>query len=158
MSTSREAMGAAGAGDSAGVGASGTGGAAAVSGAAEEAITKVGRVGGSGRPGIFLASAFRGLASACLTAPDKSEGVEGQTCQVLDRIEELLAETGADPAGIVMAQVWLQRIEDAEEFAAAWNAWLGERPAPALSLVQAPAAGYDSLVEIRAYAVRAERR
>lgn len=115
-------------------------------------LRKTGRVAGSGRPGIFLGSAVPGLASACLTALDKSLDVQGQARQILEEIDRLLTELGGDPQQILFAQVWLLSIDDAEEFAAAWNAWLGGRPAPALSVVQAPAASRSSQVEIRAYA------
>lgn len=117
-------------------------------------ITKAGRVAGSGRPGIFLASAHGGLASACLTAPDKSDDVNGQTEQILRRVTELLEEVGSGKEHLVMAQVWLLSIQDIEEFSQAWNEWIGTVSAPALSVVEAPAAGRTSLVEIRVYAVR----
>lgn len=119
-------------------------------------ITKAGRVTAPGAPGIHLASAHGGLASACLTAPDKSLDVEGQSRQILETIDDLLAEVGGDPRQIVMAQVWLLSIDDAEDFARAWNDWLGDRPVPALSVVQASAASRSSQVEIRAYAATLE--
>lgn len=118
------------------------------------AITKAGPVSGAGVPGIHLASAHGAFASACLTASDKSQGVSGQTAEILARITELLEAVGSHKRHLVMAQVWLLRIDDIEAFSAAWNDWIGDGPAPALSVVEAAASRRDSLVEIRAYAVR----
>ena len=116
------------------------------------AISKRGRISGAGSPGIFLASASSSIASACLTAPDKSMGVSGQTWQILDSIHELIQQCGGDPGRMLMVQVWLLDIDDIADFASVWNEWIGEAEPPALSVVQAPAARSDCLVEIRAYA------
>lgn len=115
-------------------------------------VTKAGRIQGGGSPGIYLASAAKGLASFCATASDKSLDAAGQTHEILTRAEEYLAELGADKNHLVMTQVWLLDMEELEGFTTAWQQWLGDTEPPALSIVGASAASHDSLVEIRVYA------
>ncbi len=115
-------------------------------------VTKVGEISGPGSPKIFLGSGAAGMYSACLTARDKAADAHGQTLEILRVAEELLAEMTDGAFQVAMAQVWLLDMAELDGFAAAWQQWVGDGPAPALSVVGAPAAGRTSLVEIRLYA------
>ena len=119
------------------------------------AVTHAGLVARPGAPRIHLASAVGGLSSVCLTAPDRSEDVAGQTAQILAATDRYLGELGTDRAALLMAQVWLADIGDHGAFNAVWNAWIVPGAEPALSVVQAAASRRDTLVEIRVYAARA---
>ncbi len=105
-------------------------------------------------PTICLGKAGPGLVSTCLTAPDRSEDVAGQTRQILDVIDGHLASVGSGRDRVLMVQIWLGDMADLDAVRTVWNAWVDSAAAPALSIVQAPAFRPDSRVEIRAYAAR----
>ena len=57
-------------------------------------------------------------------ASDPSQDIRGQTRQILDSIDALLARAGTDKSRILMAQIYLA---DPQEFAAmneVWDAWV----------------------------------
>ncbi|WP_134678251.1 RidA family protein [Ectopseudomonas khazarica] len=86
---------------------------------------------------------------------DRSQDVAGQTVQVLDKIDALLAEAGSDRSLLLSAQIWLKDIE--KDFAAmneVWSRWLPAGCAPARATVEARLASADVLVEIMLTAVR----
>ncbi|MGY6410816.1 MAG: Rid family hydrolase [Alkalilacustris sp.] len=115
-------------------------------------IRKTGRIGGAG-PQIFLGSAAGDLASVCLTAPDSSADFAGQTRDILAVIDELLAEMGSGRDRLVQVQLWLADMADWPAFVPIWNAWVSAAP-PGLSVVEMAASRRDSLLEIRAWALR----
>ena len=47
-----------------------------------------------------------------ITASDKSQDVKGQTTQVLDNIDALLARAGTDKSKLLTANIWLRDIND----------------------------------------------
>ena len=116
------------------------------------AVTRIAKVSNPGAPNIHLGAAGAGLVSVCLTAPDKSEDLAGQTRQVLDTISDLLEQANSSSRRILMVQVWLADIREFADFRDAWNNWIDPDNIPALSVVEAQASRRDSLVEIRAYA------
>lgn len=116
-------------------------------------IVKAGRIDGRG-PKIYLGSAAGKLASVCLTAPDNSADFAGQANDILKVIDELLAEMGSGHQQIVQVQVWLADISDWLMFVPIWNAWVDPNSPPGLSVVEMAASRRDSLLEIRAWAIR----
>ena len=116
-------------------------------------IQKTGRIDSWG-PKIFLGSAAGDIASVCLTAPDKSEGLEGQTRGILAVIDDLLGQMGSDRSQLLSAQAWLADMADWPAFVPLWNDWIGEAEAPGLSVVEMAASRRDSLLEIRVWAAR----
>lgn len=117
-------------------------------------VERAGRIDRQGAPRIHLASAAGSLVSVCLVAPDCSRDVTGQAAQILDIVDGYLAELGSGREAVTMAQVWLRDIEDHPGFNMAWNDWIVRGAEPALSVVEAPAARADALIEIRVYAIR----
>ncbi len=82
-------------------------------------------------------------------ASDRSQDITGQTRQVLERIEQLLAEAGSAKDRILFAQIWLKDIE--AHFAPmnkVWEAWIASSLTPARATVQAALAAPDILIEI----------
>ena len=116
-------------------------------------VTRLGLVARPGGPRIHLAAAAPGFASVCLTAPDKSLDITGQTSAILRIVDEYMARLGAPRTAMLMAEVWLADMGDWPGFAAAWNAWVEPGHEPALSVVEAAAARRDALVEIRVHAL-----
>ncbi|MTH61290.1 Rid family hydrolase [Paracoccus litorisediminis] len=116
-------------------------------------IQKTGRIDSWG-PKIFLGSAAGDVASACLTAPDKSLPFSGQTRAILGVIDDLLSQMGSGREGLIHAQLWLADMAQWPEFVPIWNEWVGEGTPPGLSVVQMAASRRDSLLEIRVWAAR----
>lgn len=119
-------------------------------------IQKTGRIDSWG-PKIFLGSAAGDIASVCLTAPDKSEDLAGQTRGILAVIDDLLGQMGSDRGQLLSAQVWLADIADWPAFVPLWNDWINNNAPPGLSVVQMSASRRDSMLEIRVWAARADQ-
>ena len=117
-------------------------------------VEQAGRIDRPGAPRIHLASAAGPLVSVCLVAPDCAQDITGQTTQILEIIDDHLATLGSGREAVTMAQVWLRHMHDHPGFNRAWNQWIVPNAEPALSVVEAPAARPEALVEIRVYAVQ----
>jgi enamine deaminase RidA (YjgF/YER057c/UK114 family) len=63
-------------------------------------------------------------------ADDKALDIAGQTRQVLQKIDDLLAQAGTDKSRLVTAQIWLSTMEDFAGLNALWDAWVvpGQTP------------------------------
>jgi enamine deaminase RidA (YjgF/YER057c/UK114 family) len=63
-------------------------------------------------------------------ADDKSAAIDGQTRQVLHKIDELLARAGTDKSRLLTAQIWLRTMDDYAAMNAVWDAWVvpGQTP------------------------------
>jgi len=87
---------------------------------------------------------------------DKNAGrsVADQTREILQRIDELLAEAGTDKSKVLQATVWLADIDDYAEMNVVWDAWVMPGQAPARACVGASLAGPAYAVEIRVIAAR----
>jgi enamine deaminase RidA (YjgF/YER057c/UK114 family) len=80
--------------------------------------------------------------------------VRQQTREVLQRIDELLADAGTDKSKILTAQVWLADIRDFYAHNEAWNAWVDRDNPPARACLEARLAHPRLLVEAMVTAVR----
>lgn len=81
-------------------------------------------------------------------ADDLSQGVRGQTEQVLKKIDALLAASGTNKSKLLSANVWVTDIRNREEMNAAWTAWADPANLPARATVEAKLADPRMLVEI----------
>ena len=81
-------------------------------------------------------------------ASDRDANISVQTEQVLEKIEQLLAEAGSDKSHILSAQIWLANIGHFAEMNQVWDAWVPEGDAPARACIEARLASPDLLVEI----------
>ena len=69
---------------------------------------------------------------------DRTQGITGQTNQLLARIDHLLALAGSDKSKILFAQIWLKNIaRDFTAMNAAWEDWIPETSLPARATVEA---------------------
>lgn len=83
------------------------------------------------------------------TSNDRTLDVEGQTQQVLAKIDGYLAQAGIDKTRLVSAQVWLADIgRDFAGMNEVWDAWVPAGCAPTRATVQSQLAAPDLLVEI----------
>lgn len=74
--------------------------------------------------------------------------VQGQTKEVLSRIDALLAEAGTDRNRLLSATIYLKSIADFARMNEVWEAWLAGGPVPARTTVEAALASESLLVEI----------
>jgi enamine deaminase RidA (YjgF/YER057c/UK114 family) len=80
--------------------------------------------------------------------------VRGQTREVLERIDELLADAGTDKSKILTAQVWLSDIRDFYAHNEEWNAWVDPENPPARACIEARLVLPQLLVEVMVTAAR----
>ena len=80
--------------------------------------------------------------------------VRSQTRQVLQRIDELLADAGSDRSKLLTAQVWLADMGMFVEHNEEWNAWVDRDDPPVRACVEARLAHPALLVEIMVTAAR----
>jgi enamine deaminase RidA (YjgF/YER057c/UK114 family) len=83
---------------------------------------------------------------------DPSQDIEGQTRQVLTRIEQLLQRAGSDKTRLLMVQIYLADMADYDGMNRAWDAWVPAGHTPPLATVQARLARPEWRVEIVATA------
>ncbi len=83
------------------------------------------------------------------TAKDTSEDIKGQTKQVLDSIDELLAEAGTSKSNLLSIQIWIANINDFAEMNEVYDAWVDKDNLGTRACVEAAAARPEILVEIR---------
>jgi enamine deaminase RidA (YjgF/YER057c/UK114 family) len=80
--------------------------------------------------------------------------VRAQTTEVLQRVDELLADAGTDKSKILTAQVWLSDMSLFFAHNEAWNAWVDPDNPPARACVEARLAHPQLLVEVMVTAAR----
>ena len=81
-------------------------------------------------------------------AEDASQDITGQTKQVLEAIDELLAEAGSDKSRLVSASIFLADMNDFAAMNAVWDGWVSPGNTPARATVQVQLAQPKWRVEI----------
>jgi enamine deaminase RidA (YjgF/YER057c/UK114 family) len=81
-------------------------------------------------------------------AEDASQDIAGQTRQVLDAIDALLAKAGSDKSKILMAQIFLKDLSDFTGMNSVWDAWVVPGQTPCRATVQAHLANPEWKLEI----------
>jgi enamine deaminase RidA (YjgF/YER057c/UK114 family) len=85
-------------------------------------------------------------------ADDRKAGIEGQTKDVLGKIEALLAEAGTSKSKLVAVNIFLPQIGDFEAMNRIYDAWVDPERLPARACVEARLADPDLRIEITAVA------
>jgi enamine deaminase RidA (YjgF/YER057c/UK114 family) len=85
-------------------------------------------------------------------AADPSQNVVGQTRQILDAIDQLLAEAGSDKTRILTATIYLADIGTFAQMNSVWDTWVPQGHTPARATVEARLATAVYLVEIQVIA------
>jgi enamine deaminase RidA (YjgF/YER057c/UK114 family) len=83
---------------------------------------------------------------------DPQLGIEGQTQQVLDAIDKLLARAGSDKSKLLMVQIFLVDLQDFEGMNKVWDAWVVPGHTPPRATVQANLASPKWRLEVVATA------
>jgi enamine deaminase RidA (YjgF/YER057c/UK114 family) len=76
------------------------------------------------------------------------DGVQAQTREILQRIDELLGAVGSDKSKILSATIWLVDISTWSQMNEVWDAWVDRDDPPVRAAVEAALAGPEYLVEI----------
>jgi len=85
-------------------------------------------------------------------AENASLDITGQTREVLQRIDELLATQGAQRQHIVSATIYLRTVGDYAAMNAVWDEWVPEGHTPARATVGAKLIDPEYRIEIQAVA------
>jgi enamine deaminase RidA (YjgF/YER057c/UK114 family) len=91
---------------------------------------------------------------AGLTASDASQDVKGQTRQILDKIDNYLAQAGTSKSHLLAANLWLKDMALFADMNSVWNAWVDPANPPARACVKADMARPEILVEIMVTAAK----
>ena len=81
-------------------------------------------------------------------ARDATQGIRGQTAQVLAMVDKLLNEAGTDSAHILMAQIYLADMADFDAMNEVWDDWVALGDAPPRATVQARLARPEWKIEV----------
>ncbi|MBV8665509.1 MAG: RidA family protein [Burkholderiaceae bacterium] len=81
-------------------------------------------------------------------AENTSLDVVGQTRQVLQIIDRLLAKAGADKSSIVAARIYLHSVGDYAAMNSVWDDWVAPGQAPARATIGAKLIHHEYKVEI----------
>ncbi len=83
-------------------------------------------------------------------ANDLSQNIQGQMREVLDLIDQLLAQACSDKTRILMAQIYLSDLSDYADMNEVWDAWVSNMQghAPPRATVQAKLANLQYKVEV----------
>jgi enamine deaminase RidA (YjgF/YER057c/UK114 family) len=79
---------------------------------------------------------------------DATQDIRGQTRQVLEAVDRLLARAGSDKSKILMAQIYLAELADFAGMNEVWDAWVAPGQAPPRATVQAQLAKKDWKIEM----------
>ena len=98
---------------------------------------------------LSQATIHNGVAYVCgLTATDRSLDIQGQTREVLAKIDDRLAKCGTDKSKLLMVTIYLADIAQKDEMNEVWKEWLGDLARPSRACVGAPLATPEILIEI----------
>ncbi|GAB3428599.1 RidA family protein [Massilia solisilvae] len=81
-------------------------------------------------------------------ADDTTQGIEGQTREVLANIDRLLNEAGSDKTCILMCQIFITDMANFPGMNSVWDEWVAQGHTPPRATVEAKLANPACLVEI----------
>jgi enamine deaminase RidA (YjgF/YER057c/UK114 family) len=87
-------------------------------------------------------------------AEDTTADAKGQTSQILNQIDELLALVGTDKSKLLSATVYLSEMAHFGALSAAWEAWIDPANPPVRATVEAKLAAPKYQVEIAIIAAK----
>ncbi len=104
-------------------------------------------------PRMSQAVAYGGMVYiAGQVANDRKAGIDGQTSDVLAKIEALLEEAGTSKSKLVAVNIFLPQIGDFEAMNLIYDAWVDPERPPARACVEARLADPDLRIEVTAVA------
>ena len=91
---------------------------------------------------------------AGVVAKDLDQDVKGQTKQIVDEIDRLLAKCGSGKSRVLAATIWVTDIRNRAPMNEVWSAWVDAKNLPARACVEAKLADPRALVEIMVVAAK----
>jgi enamine deaminase RidA (YjgF/YER057c/UK114 family) len=91
---------------------------------------------------------------AGVVAKDLGRDVKGQTKEILDEIDRLLAKSGSNKSKALSATIWVTDIRNRAPMNEVWTAWVDAKNLPARACVEAKLADPRALVEIMIIAAK----
>jgi enamine deaminase RidA (YjgF/YER057c/UK114 family) len=91
---------------------------------------------------------------AGVVAKDLGKDVKGQTREILDELDRLLAKSGSNKSRVLQAQIWVTDIRNRAPMNEVWTAWVDAKNLPARACVEAKLADPRALVEIMVIAAK----
>jgi enamine deaminase RidA (YjgF/YER057c/UK114 family) len=91
---------------------------------------------------------------AGIVADDVSQDIKGQTKQIVDKIDRLLAKCGSHKSKILSANIWVTDINLRAAMNEVWTAWVDPKNLPARACVEAKLADSRMVVEIMVVAAK----
>src|SRR5690554_4718988 len=89
-----------------------------------------------------------------LTASDRSQDLNGQTAQILTKLEETLHALGTDKGHVVSTTVYITDMDNKDQMNDAWLAFFPAGSLPARATVGVASLGDGVLIEVSCVAVR----
>ena len=91
---------------------------------------------------------------AGVVAKDLAKDIKGQSKEVLDEIDRLLAKCGSHKSKVLQAQIWVSDIRNRPAMNEVWTAWAEAKNLPARACIEAKLADPRALVEIMVIAAK----
>jgi enamine deaminase RidA (YjgF/YER057c/UK114 family) len=91
---------------------------------------------------------------AGIVAKSYDKDVKGQTKEIVDEIDRLLAKCGSSKSRVLAATIWVTDIRNRAPMNEVWTAWVDPKNLPARACVEAKLADPKALVEIMVIAAK----
>ena len=91
---------------------------------------------------------------AGVVAKNLDADVKGQTKEILNEIDRLLAKCGSNKSKILAATIWVTDIRNRAPMNEIWTAWVDPKNMPARACIEAKLADPRGLVEIMVTAAK----
>jgi enamine deaminase RidA (YjgF/YER057c/UK114 family) len=91
---------------------------------------------------------------AGITAKDMNKDVKGQTKEIVDEMDRLLAKCGTNKSKLLSAMIWVTDIRNRAPMNEVWTAWADPKNLPVRACVEAKLADPKALVEIMVIAAK----
>ena len=91
---------------------------------------------------------------AGIVAKNLDADVKGQTKEILNEIDRLLAKCGSHKSKVLSANIWVTDIKNRPAMNEVWSAWVDPKNLPARACIEAKLADPRALVEIMVIAAK----
>jgi|SRR5688572_21926657 enamine deaminase RidA (YjgF/YER057c/UK114 family) len=91
---------------------------------------------------------------AGIVAKKLEQDIKGQTKEVLDEIDRLLAKCGTNKSKVLSATIWVTDIRNRAPMNEVWSAWTDPKNLPVRACIEAKLADPRGLVEIMVTAAK----
>ena len=91
---------------------------------------------------------------AGIVAKDLNKDVKGQTKEIVDEMDRLLAKCGSHKSKVLSATIWVTDIRNRAPMNEVWTAWVDPKNLPARACIEAKLADPKCLVEIMVIAAK----